>query len=202
LLMVGGAPITVMVAVLEELPMGDSFDVTGPVVLVMTPAVDPTFTLTENVQEAFAASVAPARLRVRDAAAMVPPHAPAGALETASPAGNGSENPIPVSGKLFGLLIVKLREVVPLTGIEVAPNALLMVGGEDRTQITAGFDFLPNPASDLIGSVWLNFSPAVVTVTSIETVHDRFGGRLAPEKLRLVLPGSVPLSNLPSGQSL
>jgi hypothetical protein len=105
------------------------------------------------------------------------PHAPAGALETARPAGNASENPTPVSGKPFGLLIVKLREVVPLTGTEVAPNALLMVGGEDRTKMKAGFDFLPSPASDLIGSVWSYFSPVVVTVTVIETEHERFGGR-------------------------
>jgi hypothetical protein len=205
LLMVGATPTTVMVAVFEGLPVPDSFEVTGPVVLLMTPAVGPTLTLTENVQELFAPSVPPARLTVRDpgAAVMVPPHDDVRALETtARPAGNGSENPTPVSGKPFGLLIVKLREVVPLAGTEVAANALLMVGGEDRTQITARFDLSPNPASDLIGSVWLNFFPGVVTVTSIETVHEPSGGRLAPEKLTLLLPGFVPLSNVPSGQSL
>jgi hypothetical protein len=56
----------------------------------------------------------------------------------AIPAGNLSVNPIPDSdAQLLGFLIVKLREVVPLTGMVAAPNALVMVGGS-RSQANPG----------------------------------------------------------------
>jgi hypothetical protein len=193
-LMVGGeSAITVTVAVFEgppPLPLGNWFDVTGPVVLLMTPAVVPTFTLTENVQEALAASIPPVRLSVPAATATAPPHAPAGTLETARPAGNASENPTPVSGKPFGLLIVKVREVVPLTGTEVAPNALLMVGATPVTVMVAVFEGLPTEASfDVTGLAVLLMTPVIVpTFTLTETVQEAFAASVPPARLRVLVP--------------
>jgi hypothetical protein len=187
LLMVGATPVTVMVAVFEGLPTEASFDVTGLAVLLMTPVIVPTFTLTETVQEAFAASVPPARLRVLVPTVRAPPHVVAGVPETARPAGNGSENPTPVSGKPFGLLIVKLREVVPLAGTEVAANALLMVGGAPITVMVAVFEGLPLGASfDVTGPVVLLMAPAVdPTFTLTVNVQEALAVSVPPAKLRV-----------------
>ena len=81
------------------------------------------------------ATVPPVRLTLPlpAVAVVVPPHVllrPFGAATT-SPAGNVSVNATPVSATVFaaGLVIVKVRLVMPFTGIAAAPNALLMLGG-------------------------------------------------------------------------
>lgn len=81
-------------------PVPPSFEVTLPVVLFCKPAAVPV-TFTENVQEEFAAMVPPDRLIifVFCVAVMVPPPqlpvSPLG-VDTTSPAGRVSLNPIPV----------------------------------------------------------------------------------------------------------
>jgi hypothetical protein len=88
--------------------------------LVRVSAVLPV-TLTENVQDALAARVAPVRLALPlpGVAVMVPPpHEPVRPLgvATTSPAGNASMNATPTSAALaLGLVIVKDSEVVPPT---------------------------------------------------------------------------------------
>ena len=88
----------------------------------------------ESVQEALPASVAPERLTLPDpaTAVAVPPQvlvSPLG-VATTSPAGRVSVNATPVSEvEAFGLLMVKVSEVVPFSGIADAPNAFTMVGG-------------------------------------------------------------------------
>ena len=80
-------------------PVPPSFEVTWPVVLFFVPAVVPV-TLTEKVQDALAARLAPVRLTLPDpaTAVIVPlpqePVRPLG-VETTSPAGNVSLKPTP-----------------------------------------------------------------------------------------------------------
>jgi hypothetical protein len=92
-----------------------------------------TFTL--NEQELLAARVAPDRLTLPDPAVAVivpPPQLPLRPFGVAicNPLGNGSVTVTPVSdAAAFGLLMLKLSDVVPFTGILLAPNDLLIVGG-------------------------------------------------------------------------
>jgi hypothetical protein len=142
----GGA--TTLMEALAVPPVPPSVEVTLPVVLFCCPAAVPV-TFTENVQEALAASVAPDRLMtfVPVVAVIVPPPQvpvkPLG-VETTSPAGKVSLKPTPVSEiVLFGLLMVKLSEVDPFSGIDAAPKTLVIVGG--ATTVIDAFEVLPVP---------------------------------------------------------
>jgi hypothetical protein len=132
-LVIVGGPITVSDAVLLVVVVGPlSFELIGPVVLFCTPGAMPV-TLTENMQEPFAASVSPERLMTFvPAVAVIDPVQvvlkPLG-VDTTSPTGSVSLNEIPVSGVPFEFMRVKLRLVFPFTGIVDAPNAFLIVGG-------------------------------------------------------------------------
>ena len=158
LLMVGGA-ITVMLAeaVLPVMPPA-SVAVTFPEVLLLSPAVVPvTFIVT--VQDAPGARLAPERLTV---------DAPSGALPvplqvvltlpgvaTTSPAGNVSLAAIPFSVVLLLVLLkVKIRLVVPFSGMEATPKTLAMVGGLMTVRSGLVAAVLPSPASvDLMRTV-------------------------------------------------
>ena len=81
-----------------------------------------------------AASVPPARLAepAPDTAVAVPPHVLFRLLgvATTNPAGKLSVKAIPVSvTAAFGLVTLKVKEVVPFSGIVAAPNVLVIVGG-------------------------------------------------------------------------
>ena len=131
LLMVGGA--TTVSDALETLPVPPSFEVTWTA-LFFWPAAVPV-TLTVMVQLPDGARVAPVRLTKEDPATAVtapPPHPPVSplALATTSPAGRLSVKSTPVSERvLLGLATVKLRVVLPPTGIDTAPNDFTIVGG-------------------------------------------------------------------------
>ena len=100
-------------------PGGASFEVSVLVMLVCTPIEIPV-TVTENVQEAPAASVAPDRLMLFDpAVAVIVPasHEPVRPLgvDTISPDGSASVNASPVSVvMLFGFVRVNVRVVLLL----------------------------------------------------------------------------------------
>jgi hypothetical protein len=101
--------------------------------LFFTPAVLPA-TFSEIVQDVFVASVAPDKLTDDEpaVAVVVPPQfvvSPLG-VATTKPAGKESVKAMPVR-EMFpaGLAMVKLREVVPFTGMLAVPNDLVMVGG-------------------------------------------------------------------------
>src|SRR5574340_538741 len=139
LLMVGGAT-TVTVAVLLVVPVPPSVDVMAPVVLLWTPAVVP-FTFTEKLHEPLAAIVPPDRLTLPlpATAVIVPlPHVPLRpfGVATTRPPGRVSLKPTPLSATALGLLIVKVSEVVPFSGMVAAPNALLMVGGATTVSVS------------------------------------------------------------------
>ena len=130
----GGPPPTTTMLAEAVLPLPPSFEVTALVVLFCVPAVVPV-TLTLNVHEALAASVAPAKLTLPDPAVAVivpPPQLPVSpfGVATARPAGNASVKPTPVNVEALGLVMVKLSEVDPLSGMLPAPNAIAMVGGK------------------------------------------------------------------------
>src|SRR5262249_18768967 len=115
-------------------PVPPSFDVTELVVLFCNPAAVPV-TFTENVQDKPDATVPPLRLitLVFCVAVTVPPHefvSPLG-VEIISPAGSVSLKAIPLNATVvFELLMPKVSEVDPFSGIEVAPNNLLSTGGD------------------------------------------------------------------------
>jgi hypothetical protein len=146
-------------------PVPASVEVTFPVVLVCKPATIPV-TFTENVQEALAAIVPPLRLItfVPAVAVIVPapqvPVSPFG-VEITKPAGSVSLKPTPVSAVVvFGLVIVKVSEVEPFSGMLAAPNALAIVGG--ATTVIEALDVLPVPPSVEVTWTLLFFTPAVV----------------------------------------
>jgi hypothetical protein len=125
---------TVTVAVLLATPVPPLVEETAPVVLLLTPDVVPV-TLTAIVQELLVGIEPPDRLiePVPAVAVTVPPQVllnPFG-VATTRPAGRLSVKATPFNATVFaaGLLIVKVREVEPLSGIVDAPNALLIVGG-------------------------------------------------------------------------
>jgi hypothetical protein len=107
--------------------------------------------LTENVQDALAASVAPDKLAEPDpaVAVMVPPlHDPVSPLgvEITRPAGSASVNATPVSVlEALGLVTVNDTEVEPPTKIDAAPNALEMVGADGALTVMLAVVVLPVP---------------------------------------------------------
>src|SRR5258708_1414451 len=140
LAMVGGL-ITVMLA-LAVLPVSPpaSVAVTLPLMLFCTPSVTP-LTSTATVQVVLMPTVPPLSLiePVPPPAVTVPAHAlpTLGVLATASPEGRLSVKARPFSEfAVLILVMVKVRVVVPFTGIWAAPNALAMDGG-NRTGTTA-----------------------------------------------------------------
>jgi len=159
----GGAS-TWMVAV-AVLPVPPSVEVTAPVVLTCAPAAM-LVTLTENVQEALVAIVPPLRLIEPEpgVAVIVPaPHVPVMpfGVETTRPAGRLSVKATPLSATVrFGLVIVKLSEVEPFSGMLAAPNAFAIDGG--ATTVIEAFDVLPVPAVASLTVTLLFFTPAVV----------------------------------------
>src|SRR5438445_483275 len=101
----------------------------------------------ETVPLAPAASVPPVKLTVpapakATLAGMLLVRLPG--VETTNPEGNASVKPIPVSvPTAFGLVIVKLRLVVPPTPIKGAANILLIIGS--ATTVMVEVDVLPVP---------------------------------------------------------
>ena len=183
-LAIDGGASTLMLAVAVP-PVPPSVEVTLPVVLVCRPAEMPV-TLTENVQEPLAAIVPPLRLIVfvPAVAVIVPaPHVPVRpfGVETTSPAGSVSLKPTPVSATVvFGLVMVKLSEVEPFSGMLAAPKTFAIVGG--ATTVMEAFDVLPVPAFVEVTWTLLFFTPAVVPVTFTETVQLAAGAKVAPDK--------------------
>jgi hypothetical protein len=115
-------------------PVPPLVDDTAPVTLLYVPPAL-AVTLTLNMHDALAASVAPARLTLPPAAVAVmvpPPQAPVRpfGVDTVMPAGSVSVKATPVRELVpFGLPTAKVRLVEPARGMVGAPNALEMLGG-------------------------------------------------------------------------
>src|SRR6478609_1681184 len=178
-----GGPITVILAVLLVAPAPVSFDEIGPVVLFCTPACMPvTFRL--MVQEPFAASVPPERLMEPDpaAAVVVPPQVlerPFG-VATARPAGRVSENATPVSARLvFGLLMLKVNDVLAFSRMLAAPNALVIVGGVPTVRFAVAVLPVP-PLVEASVPVVFVYWPASAQATRTENWHWLLALMVAP----------------------
>ncbi len=91
---------------------------------------------------------------------------------------------------VFGLLIVKLSEAVPVTAILGAPNDLLMVGGATTVSIAVLLVVPAPPSVEVTLPVVLLLVPAVVPVTLTENVHDdpAAGDAVSVPPDRLMLP--------------
>jgi len=163
------------VAVLLTRPAPLWMEITVPVVFIFAPPVVPV-TLKLKVHDAPAESVAPLMLGfdVPSVAAIVPPpHTPVtpfGVLVT-RPAGKGSGNVTPVSDRLMlGLVMVKLREVDPFSGILAAPKVIVIVGAVATIRFAVAVFPVP-PFVDVTGPVVFVKSPATAPVTTMLTWH-------------------------------
>ena len=109
------------------------------------------------VQLAPAASVPPENVsRLPPVIVRVPPHGAVVPLGAVRPEGSESVKARPVSATVaLGFVRVRLRLVVPPTGIDPAPNALAIVGGASTVTV-AVLEGPPGPDSfELIGPVVL-----------------------------------------------
>src|SRR5258708_2561782 len=77
--------------------------------------------------------------------------------------------------------MVKVRLVVPFSGMLPAPKAFAMVGGE--VTVIEALDVLPVPPSVEVTVTLLFFTPAEVLVISTETVHEALTASVPPAKL-------------------
>ncbi len=175
-------------------PVPPSVEVTFPVVLFCVPAAIPV-TFTEKVQEPLAAIVPPLRLItfVPAVAVIVPaPHVPVRpfGVEITRPAGRVSLKATPVSATVvLGLVMVKLSEVEPFSGMLAAPKAFVMVGGP--TTVIEALEVLPVPPSVEVTWTLLFFTPAVVPCTFTETVQEALPARVPADKLMLPDPATA-----------
>src|SRR5882757_9445802 len=191
LIMTGGA--TTVIEALEVLPVPPSVEVTWTL-LFFTPAVVPC-TLTETVQLALAAKVPALRLTEPDpaTAVAVPPQVLFNALGVATtrPAGRLSVNAIPFSVKLvFGLLMVKVSEVVPFSGMIAAPNALVIEGGVATVKFAEAVLPVP-PLVELTAPDVLVYCPDAVAVTFTTRVQLVLTAMLPPVREMLVEPATA-----------
>ena len=144
-------------------------------------------TFKEMVQPALPARVPPDRLADPEpAVAVVMPVQvvvnPLG-VATTNPAGRVSVNATPVRPVLaLGLLIVKVNEVVALSVMLAAPNALTMVGGVACATVTLALEVFPVPWVEVTVTL-LFFIPRVVPCTFNPMVQDALPARVPPDRL-------------------
>jgi len=196
--MEGGA-MTVVVS-LAVLPVPPFVEVTAPVVLFFTPAVEPV-TVTLNVQLPLAAIEPPLNAIVSGAVVVnVPPHWVVEEAATVKPAGRVSVTATPVKAvPAFGFVIVKLNVVVPFNRMVAAPNDLLIEGG--ATTVTVSDAVLFVSSSSVIfpfGSTVAVFArlPAEVGVTATVTLNDAPAGNVTVPPLATQLR-AVPVIEQP-----
>lgn len=198
IVMVGGLP-TVMLAD-AVVPVPPSLDMIAPVTLFCTPATVPV-TFTTNEQAVPDARPAPDRLMLLPpaAAVMVPaPHEPVSPLgdATRSPEGNVSVKPTPLIAPVFGLLIVKLKVVLPLSGIVGAPKVSVIVGAD--TTLKFMLTAFPIPASlEDTGPATLVKLPAAVPVTLTLNVQALLAASTTPDRLAPFAPAPARMIPLP-----
>jgi hypothetical protein len=189
LVMLGGVPVTVRVAVLLVAPGPLSFEVIVPVVLFCVPsAVAVTFS--EMLHELLAATVPPLKLAEPEpaSAVVVPAHVLIRlfGVATASPAGKLSLKATPVRPMVFVLVIVNVRLVLVFSVIELAPNTLLIVGG--LATVMLAVPVFPVPPFVELTVTELFFTPEVVPVTFTLIAHDPLAATVPFARMTLPLP--------------
>jgi len=170
--------------------------------LFFTPA-EVAVTLTENVQDAPDAIVAPARLTAleRGPAVMVPPpQEPARPFgdETTRPDGKLSVKATPVNelGFAAGLVMVKVSDVVPFSGTDAAPNDFVMLGGARTVRFAVAVLPVP-PLVEVTAPVVLVKLPEAVPVTLTENVHELLTAKVAPPRVTEFEPATEVMVPLP-----
>jgi len=124
-------------------------------------------------------------------------------VEITRPAGNVSVKATPVNVvEALGLLIVKLSEVDPFSGMLAAPKDFTIVGGTTAPPTVTLAEAVPPvpPPNEVIAPVVLFFVPAVVPVTFTLKVHEALAASVAPVKLTAPDPAvatMVPAPQLP-----
>jgi len=185
-LLIEGDAITVIEA-LEVFPVPPFVELTVTL-LFFVPAVMP-ITFIEKVHELLAASVAPAKLIEEEPAVAVivpPPHAPVNpfGVATSNPDGKVSVKATPANTVLeFGLVTVKLKAVVPFSGMVAAPKDLLIDGGATTVTVFEPVLFVSLYSSTFpLGSTVAVFtrSPAAVGMTANVTLNELFTGMVTP----------------------
>jgi hypothetical protein len=182
-LVIVGGPTTVMEA-LDVLPVPPSVEVTCTL-LFFTPAVVPC-TLTTTVQLPLAAIVPALRvIEPEPAVAVTVPLqvllSPFG-VATTRPAGRLSVKATPLSATLvFGLVMVKVSDVVPFSGMVAAPNALAIDGGVTTVKLAEAVLPVP-PLVEVTLPVVLVYCPEAAPVTVTLNWHWPFTAMVAPVK--------------------
>jgi len=171
--MLGGVPVMVSVAVLLVAPGPLSVDVIVPAVLFCTPSAVPV-TFSEMLHELLAATVPPLKLAELELVTdvVVPPQVllrPFG-VATTSPAGKLSVKATPVSPMVLVLLIVNVKLVLEPRVIELAPKALLMVGGLATVMLAVLVFPVPPLVEPTVTELF--FTPEFVPVTFTLMAHD------------------------------
>jgi hypothetical protein len=131
----------------------------------------------------------------------VPPHTVAEALATVKPVGKMSVNATPVSATALaaGLVMVNVSEVVAFSAMDAGLNTLAIDGGATTLILAEAVPPVP-PSADVTLPVVLFFVPPVVPVTFIENVQELLVARVAPDRVRALVPAVaviVPLPQLP-----
>lgn len=190
-LIIGGAATATEAEAVPPVP--PSTEVTPPVMLFCAPAAVP-FTFAENVQEVFAPRAAPVKLTTPVPAVAVivpPPQVPANPLgvATTKPAGSVSLKLTPVRAIAFTAVLetVKLREVLPLSGIEAAPKDLAIEGGAPTVRLAVAELPVPPLAEDT-APVGLVKVPAALSVTFTVSVQLPPTGTEPPLRLIALVP--------------
>jgi hypothetical protein len=122
-------------------------------------------------------------------------------VATTKPVGSVSVNATPVSATALatGLVIVKVSDVVPFSGIAAAPKALAIDGGATTLIEAEAVPPVP-PWVEVTLPVVLFWVPADVPVTFTENVHELLDASVAPVKLTTLVACVdviVPLPQLP-----
>jgi len=170
-------------------PVPPLVEVTLPVMLFLVPFVAPV-TVTLNWHWLLVLIVAPDRAIPEGLVVVkVPPHTVAEAFATVSPAGKVSvkATPLSASGFAAGLVMVKVNEVVPLSGILAAPKALAMLGGASTLSVAEAVPPVP-PLAEVTLPVVLFCVPAAMPVTFTAKVQEELAAMLAAERLITFVP--------------
>src|SRR5947207_1484213 len=119
----------------------------------------------------------------------VPPQTVADAFATVSPVGNVSVNATPAKGSTFpaGLVIVKVRLVVPFPTILLGLKTLAIDGGASTFTLADAVPPVP-PSLDVTLPVVLFCKPAATPVTFTENVQEPLAAILPPERLITLVP--------------
>ncbi len=203
LAIVGGAAVTVRLALFETAPVGVSALDTPEAWLGCTPGMS-LVTAIVTVQEPAAGTVRPvietlvwpAVRKLPAAPAQVPPAAPAAEIHMLA---SVSVKFAEVSAMPSGLVIVNVTVEMASAATAAGPNALPIEGATALTVSTAVLDTALAGASLLVsGEVVLSWAPGTMLDTTTVSVQDPFAGTVSPVKASAVWPSVTLLPAAPA----